>query len=674
MGGIDKIEDEGDVIKLVKDCRAQAIAAHSEWRDECRENYDMVSGKQWATEDEAALAEQGRAATVFNRLGTIIDAVSGSEVNNRQEVRYIPREIGDVAHNEVLTSAAQWVRDNCDAEDEESDAFVDVLITGIGFTETRMDYEEDEEGKCIIDRVDPLEVRWDPAARKRNLSDAKWIQRERGFTKEQIYSRWPDADIDLSGAAEYSEDDETSPHVTKEPDGYDGSNKSGADRARKLYPVTQHQWYELECVYKVLDPQTQQITELPKEEFEPLQERATKLGMPVQAARINRRVYKQAFVCGETLLEIGPCPCAHDFTIQAITGRRDRNNGVWYGLVRPMKDPQRWANKFFSQLLHIINTNAKGGLMMEKGAAENPRKFERDWAKADSVVTLNPGAIAQGKIQPKPTPVIPPAISELMNFSISSIRDTSGVSLELLGMADREQAGYLEAQRTKAGLTILAGFFDGLRLYRKRQGRVLAYFIQEYLSDGRLIKVVGKDREQFIPLLKNPEGMKFDVIVDSAPTSRDMKEKTWAALMELLPLVQGMGIPIPPELIEYAPLPSGLIAAWKPKLLQAQQKMEQGDPMQKEMQRVQLEKLKSDVEKGYASADQAQSAAQLNYIKAQVESMAPTLQAIQMALQAFVPKPGPEGQQAPPGQPQAPQQPPPSGGFFTPENGPTPIQ
>lgn len=142
--------------------------------------------------------------------------------------------------------------------------------------------------------------------------------------------------------------------------------------------------------------------------------------------------------------------------------------------------------------------------------------------------------------------------------------------------------------------------------------------------------------------------------------------------MELLPLVQGMGIPIPPELIDYAPLPSGLVAAWKPKLLQAQQKMEQGDPMQKAMQAAQVEKAKADVEKTYASADQAQSAAQLNYIKAQVESMAPTLQAIQMALQAFVPKPGPEGQQAPPGPP-APQQPP-SGGFFTPENGPTPVQ
>lgn len=641
MGGMTEIQDEGDVIKLVKECRSQATSAQSEWRDEVRDNYAMVAGDQWSTEDAAALEAQNRIPVVFNRLGTIIDAVSGSEVNNRQEVRYIPREIGDVAENEILTSAAQWVRDNCDAEDEESDAFVDVLVAGIGFTETRMDYEQDEEGRCVIERIDPMEVRWDPSARKRNLADARWIQRERGFTKEEIESKWPDTAVDLKAKPEYEEDDEEGLHRVKEPDGYVGGSEKG-DAKRKLYPVIQHQWYEVVPIYKVLSPDTGQIVEVPADRFEPMAEVLTKQGIPIQSVRVNRRVYRQAFVCGETVLEIGPAPCKEDFSIQAITGRRDRNKGTWYGLVRPMKDPQRWANKFFSQLLHIINTNAKGGLLVEDGAVANIRKFERDYAKADSITRLNAGGL--GKVQPKQPPLIPPAISELMNFSISSIRDTSGVSLELLGMADREQAGYLEAQRTRAGLTILAGFFDALRLYRKRQGRVLAYFIQEYLSDGRLIKIVGKDREQFVPLIKQADTIRFDVVVDSAPTSRDMKERTWAALMQLLPVVKSMGMPIPPEIVEYSPLPSGLIAAWKPMLQQAQQP----NPQQQAMQQIEMANAAAEVEKTQATADKEQSAAQLNYIKAQVESLQPLLQGIQAALQAFTPAPGPGGQQAQP--------------------------
>jgi hypothetical protein len=678
MGGIEntEIETEEDVVRLVKDCRAQATSSQGEWRDETRTSYDMVSGKQWTDEEEATLQEEERIPTTFNFIGTTIDAVSGSEINNRQEVAYIPREIGDVSKDELMTAAAQWVRDNCDAEDEESDSFWDVLIGGVAWTETRMDYEQDEEGKCFIERVDPFEMRWDPSARKRNLADAKWVQRERRFTKEDIEALWPEKASDLKAGTDFDEDDDESPHVNHEPDGYSGDSKSGAERGKKLYTVIQHQWYTLECYYKVLSPDSGQIVELSKEKFEALEKAQMAANIPPpESARLHRRVYKQAFVSGETLLEVKDAPCKEDFTFQAITGKRDRNKGTWYGLVRPMKDPQKWANKFYSLLIHILNTNAKGGLMMEEGAVANPRKFEADWSKTNKISKLNPGGL--GKVMPKPPPAIPQIIGELMHFSVDSVRGTSGVNLELLGLADREQAGTLENQRTKAGLTILAPFFGSLRHYRKRQGRVLFYFIQNYMSDGRLIRVAGEGLGQFVPLIREPGVLKYDVVVDDAPTSRDTKERTWQALTQLMPLLKGEGIPIPPEVIEYAPLPSALIAKWKPMLEQAHQKAQQGDPMQKAMQEAQIEKIRAEVEKGYASADQAQSQAQLNYIKAQVESMAPVLQAIQMALQAFVPKPGPGGEQAPQGQTMQPQMPPmqppmqqpPMGGA-----GPTPFQ
>ncbi|NJO33421.1 MAG: hypothetical protein HC869_10015, partial [Rhodospirillales bacterium] len=80
---------------------------------------------------------------------------------------------------ELYTGAALYLRDQCNAEDEESDAFQDTAICGMGWTETRVDYDEDPSGKIVIDRIDPLEMAWDVRAAKRNLVDARRLHRAR---------------------------------------------------------------------------------------------------------------------------------------------------------------------------------------------------------------------------------------------------------------------------------------------------------------------------------------------------------------------------------------------------------------------------------------------------------------------------------------------------------------
>ena len=143
------------------------------WRREAREDFDFEAGEQLNEDDKAILMDAKRPIVIFNRVGTTVDSVAGQEVGNRQEVQFLPRRQGAVKKNELLTSAAKWFRQQCDAEDEESDAFRDMVVCGIGWTETRLDYEDNPEGDPKVDRVDPLEMVWDSGAKKRNLVDGR---------------------------------------------------------------------------------------------------------------------------------------------------------------------------------------------------------------------------------------------------------------------------------------------------------------------------------------------------------------------------------------------------------------------------------------------------------------------------------------------------------------------
>ena len=111
---------DSDLMAMIAQRYSQAEQYTKEWRRESREMYGMIAGDQWSEEDRLRLMEQLRPAVTFNVAGKYIDAIGGLQITNRQEIKYLPRQLGEAGVNELLTGAADWVRDESDAEDEES--------------------------------------------------------------------------------------------------------------------------------------------------------------------------------------------------------------------------------------------------------------------------------------------------------------------------------------------------------------------------------------------------------------------------------------------------------------------------------------------------------------------------------------------------------------------------
>lgn len=578
------------------------------WRREAREDFDFEAGEQLTAEDKQALQDLRRPVVIFNQVGTYVDSVAGQEVANRQEVQFIPRNAGDVKKNELLTSAAMWFRDQCDAEDEESDAFRDLVVCGMGWTETRLDYEDNPQGDPKIERVDPLEMVWDSSAKKRNLIDRRrQFQIRRNITLDEARALCPGdpdspfADEDYNASWVDDRDADGTPH---ENDGrhYDKEQSGDRDADDECVTLVRAQWIERVPCWLVLDPfdQTgQNILTLDEEEYRDLGKKMKVAGAPMpKAVKQTRKVYRQAYL-GNVLLEIGDAPVRGRFSFQCMTGKRDRNRNTFFGVVRAMKDPSRWANKWLMQTMHIMNSTAKGGIAVERGQFfDDDDAGAESWAKQDQVTFLKPGALGQNpKMMAKPSAQFPQGSFELMQFAFGAMGRVSGINLEAVGMQTGSgQAAALDLQRKQAVMTLMQPLFDGLRRYRKEQGRVLLYLIENYLSDGRLVKIEGPENAQYVQLVRSAyaddTAQGYDVIVDEAPTSANQKEATWAMLQQILPVIGKM---LPPAtwlaLLKYSPLPTSAQKDISDSIQQAQQG---GDP----------EQQKRDAELQFAQAKQ----------------------------------------------------------------------
>lgn len=575
----------------------ESMDQHSDWYREAEECFGFVAGRsikgdgQWPGTSWQEMIDSGRQPIEFNRVGPIVDVICGLEVNNRQEVKYLPRTQGDTTVNERLSSLGEWARDEAHAEDEESEMFRNAVICGRGATETRIDFGEEPTGKIVVDNLDPLECGVDPASKKACFADRRYSWRYRDIPCDEAKAMFPGllpSALNAVWAKQIDTKDGGEGNKTDYPDETRSALRD--ERTPKTVRIVQVEWWERADVYLIASPEADEPQEMPAEAWEKLKDTPEAEGLTAQ--RIERRRYRKAFLGRDGVLDETDID---GFCIQWTTGRYDRNKGYHYGVVRPMRDPQMLSNKTLSQVLHILNTNAKGGLLIEQGAFRNPRDAEKDWSNPAKTIQLNEGGLA--KIKERTAPAIPQALVHLQEFSLSSIRDVTGVSLEMQGLADREQAASLEYQRRQSAMTILASLFSGLRHYRKLQGKTMLDQLKK-LPPGTLVRVLidpevamqefqaammqwqqaaqmaeqqGEEPppqpeppgQEFLSKTKRGEEFdpvkfglgpdaRFDVIVDETPSSPNQKEATWAALQPFMAQLPPNAVPIA---LRYSPLP-----------------------------------------------------------------------------------------------------------------------
>lgn len=560
------------VLKEYKDSKKAGLDSLGAWRTCAMADFQMYAGNQWSTEAKSALKESERPALTFNKITSIINAVCGSEVTNRFETRFIPRTVEDEPFNEAMTEVVRYIRQRADVEHEESAAFMDTAICGVGCVEFWKDYSEDIAGVDRVDRVPILDLLWDGSAKKMNLDDGRWLMRGKWINLDEAKTRWPqhsDALTSLAASQEGSVfQDRTSGEVHNQSEAFKYENSDLAYYEPETQKVLVHEFYRWYLTKNVqyMDPLTQEEMVVSGEEWTEIKQVFDDQGFleDVHYAfnEVYMKEYWKAFITHELILEDGTPKIQTGFPYKFLTGFREttESRAIWFGLVKLMRDPQDWVNKAMSQIVYIISTNPKGAILAEKGVFVKPAQAMNDWAKPNKIIEVSQGAISNKEFMIQ-RGEYPQALDRIMQISSEFVSEAVGVNPYFMGQVEdlRRTASTAVTSVQQQAMVVLSVMFDALKKYRKAAGRMHLDFINQFMPEGEIVRIVLPNMggvPQMVPFKREwVDNVKFDVIVDSAPVSQSAVREFWDSLQQTqsLELLMNAGIMTPDIIADTVP-------------------------------------------------------------------------------------------------------------------------
>jgi hypothetical protein len=517
--------------------------AYVAWREEAKTAWDFYDGEQWSREEIDALAEHGQPAIVINRIAAKVDNLAGSEVAGRTRVIYRSRsgDAGEEQQARVLSDLGLYVAERNEQALEVSAMFRAGLVCGIGWLDVGV--EEAEEGVRIFNRrEDEACVVWDALARRADLSDARFVARERWLEEGELVRLFPEKAAAVLAALR-----ESGPLVKG---GFGtsvalaslrGEEVAYFDPAREVFRVVEMQYKEPAKQWRVRLRDGRVVVTFDKQD-------AAAMDGEVESVALVDRV-RVAYFAGDVLLDDRWLPYLHnDFTLIPFVYKRHRKDGRPYGVVRSAIDAQRELNKRRSKAMHLLNT---AQIIADVDAVDDPSALAREAARPDGVILKRAGKdlrilrhteLAASQVQ-------------VMEQAGRDIQDVMGVFDESIGKESNAISGVAIQQRQMAGAMNQMFAFDALRSVKKKLGGQVLALVRQYFTHEMVIMIsdlMGAARQVVLNRV-GPNGVVendvragvFDVVVEEVRDVISGREHE-ARQLELL---LKAGVPVPPRLL-----------------------------------------------------------------------------------------------------------------------------
>lgn len=577
--------------------------ASQDARTEAERARDYYDGRQLTSDQIKALKKRKQPIVVENLIRPKVDYLCGLERQTRTDPKAYPRTAQHEDDANAITDALRYVTEDQDFPVKRSTVFQHMLVEGFGGVEVFA--EQTRSGiDPAIKLIDWDRLFYDPHSSRPDFSDANYLGYVTWMDAEEAKRRWPgkEAVLDATFQAGASSIDETYDDKPKWKTWVDTNRKRV--RIVTIYDRSRGQWER--CVY-TLSGELEECAPSP-------------------------------FVD-----EDGQPECA--LILQSAYVDRDNDR---YGLVRDYMTLQDEVNKRRSKFLHLVNSRQ---IRLSPSANMSAEQAKREMASPDGVIIGE-----QGDVEIIGTGDMATGHFNLLAEAKQAIQSV-GPNATLQGKSGQDQSGRAILALQQGGMTEMAPILDALRHFNIRVYRAIWNRIRQFWQGERWVRVTDDEKNvRFVGLnttkgtlaaMKVKDAMKagqidqmqaaqfaqqiqsdptmmqpanavaeidIDIEIDEVADTPTLQMEQFEQLTKLIPAAPQPYIPVMFRMmIEASNLRN------KDKLLKVAEQLEQpqADPMQEQMQQLQIagaeaaiKKTDSETAKNMATAQAARASRQ----------------------------------------------------------------
>jgi hypothetical protein len=564
-----------DIVLLMADRYTRASAGMIEWATLAKQCIEFFEGKQWSEAALKALNDQDRPAFKFNKIRPLVRLVLGYFGNHRTDAKLLPGYDGsgtqDIA--ECLTRICKVVSEINQENFVDTEVFLDGLLGGRGYVDTRMVFDRNDLGEIQVTAQDPFSIKLDPEADQYDLNTHGFIMQDRWVTIDEVAFTYgksaaamvapmirssaymggiPTALMDLAEDITPWRTFAGSREALNPYMAIDSFLANAYDPARKTVRLVDCQHHIRVMQRCFIDLDTGAREPIPDSwdekkigrvlEWTAMKYRAMRQANPIRAVVRPMKRVRWTTMVGDLVVWDNWSPY-ETYTISAFFPYFRR--GKTSGMVEDLIDPQMEINKRRSSQIDAVTRTANSGWLIHTRGLSEQQKQNVEANGATPGVNIE----WQGEQYMKPERIqaaAPPmAMERLETKATDDLREISGINESALGQLDRVQSGRALEARQRQAVIAIQPFMDNMTRTKELTTRKKVELIQNHYTEKRIYRAFGDDGKDSLitinartaagDIVNDVTNGRYSIVVDESPLSASFIS---AGLEDMLDLIE----------------------------------------------------------------------------------------------------------------------------------------